>query len=174
MPSDLTDDKSSLVQIMGAVKKQAITWANADPDLCRHVVSLGYNELSCRRLCQLNMIIYKYAEMSSQLFKLPESCPVWSYAPMYHWNLGTFIFYCRKVSYAWSAGSRNTHRILTSSAKSFNPSGPQVTKRTDSLSQDLVKSRSREIGCYNDRIALKFDRYFGRAAVEVPVKFQND
>ena len=25
--------------------QQAITWANIDPDLCRHMVSLGPNEL---------------------------------------------------------------------------------------------------------------------------------
>ena len=31
------------------------------------------------------------------------------------------------------------------------------TKRTDVLPQDLVKSRNREIWCYYDRIALKFD-----------------
>ena len=32
---------------------------------------------------------------------------------------------------------------------------PLFTKRTDVLSPNLVKSRSREIGCYNDLIALK-------------------
>ena len=37
-----------------------------------------------------------------------------------------------------------------------------------------MKSRSREIGCYNGRIALKCDRHLGSAAVEVPVKFQNE
>ena len=43
---DLTDDKSTLVQVMlGAIRQQAITWANVDPDLCRHVASLGHNEL---------------------------------------------------------------------------------------------------------------------------------
>ena len=26
--------------------QQAITWANVDPDLCRHLASLGHNELS--------------------------------------------------------------------------------------------------------------------------------
>ena len=26
--------------------QQAITWANFDPDLCRHMVSLGHNELT--------------------------------------------------------------------------------------------------------------------------------
>ena len=28
-----------------AVKQQAITWANVDLDLCRHVASLGLNKL---------------------------------------------------------------------------------------------------------------------------------
>ena len=32
--------------------------------------------------------------------------------------------------------------------------GPLFTKRMDVLPQDLVKSRSHEIRCYNDRIAL--------------------
>ena len=46
MSADLTDYKSTLVQVMAwAVRQQAITWANNDPDLCRHVVSLGHNEL---------------------------------------------------------------------------------------------------------------------------------
>ena len=44
MSSDLTDDKSTLVQF-GAVRQQAITWANVDPDPCRHMASLGHNEL---------------------------------------------------------------------------------------------------------------------------------
>ena len=56
----------------------------------------------------------------------------------------------------------------------FSTSGPLFTKQTDILPQDLVKPRSREIGCYNDGICLKFDRHLGRAAAEVPVKFQSD
>ena len=32
-------------------------------------------------------------------------------------------------------------------------------------------SGSREIGCYNDRIALEFDSYLHSVAVEAPVKF---
>ena len=47
MPQDLTDDKSTLVQVwLGAVRQQAITWAIVDPDLCRHMASLGHNELN--------------------------------------------------------------------------------------------------------------------------------
>ena len=30
---------------LGTVKQQAITWTNADLDPCRHMVSLGHNEL---------------------------------------------------------------------------------------------------------------------------------
>ena len=30
---------------LGAVRQQAITWANVDLDLCRHMASLGHNEL---------------------------------------------------------------------------------------------------------------------------------
>ena len=52
--------------------------------------------------------------------------------------------------------------------------GPLFTKRYDVLPPNLVKSRSREIGCYNDRFALKVNRHLGSGAAEVPVKFQND
>ena len=41
MSLDFTDDQSTLV----AWRQQAITWANVDQDLCRHMASLGYNEL---------------------------------------------------------------------------------------------------------------------------------
>ena len=44
----------------------------------------------------------------------------------------------------------------------------------DVLPQDLVKSRIRDIGRYNDRIALKFDRHLDSAAVETHVKDQSD
>ena len=47
MSLDLTDDKTTLVQVMAwCVRQQAITWADVDPDLCRHMASLGPNELT--------------------------------------------------------------------------------------------------------------------------------
>ena len=52
--------------------------------------------------------------------------------------------------------------------------GPLFTKRADVLLQDLVKSRSCEMGCYEARITLKFDRHLGSAAAELPVKFLSD
>ena len=33
-------------ECLDAVRQQAITWANVDPDHCRHMVSLGHNELN--------------------------------------------------------------------------------------------------------------------------------
>ena len=38
MPLDLTDDKSTLVQVMAWCRQAT------DPDLCHHMVSLGLNE----------------------------------------------------------------------------------------------------------------------------------
>ena len=39
---NLTIRMSTLVQVV-LWRRQAITWANFDPDLCRHAASLGYN-----------------------------------------------------------------------------------------------------------------------------------
>ena len=61
--------------------------------------------------------------------------------------------------------------IYNSSFINKNIWGPIFTKRLDVLPPNLVKSRSREIGCCNDRITLNFDRHLGSAAAEVPVKF---
>ena len=52
--------------------------------------------------------------------------------------------------------------------------GPLFNQVTNFLPPNLVKSRRREFGCYNDRIALKFDRRFGSSAAEGPVKFRSD
>ena len=39
-------DKSTLVQVIaGCRQQQAITWTNVFQDLCRHMASLGLNEL---------------------------------------------------------------------------------------------------------------------------------
>ena len=45
---DLTDDKSTLVQVMAwcCQATQAITWTNVDPDLCHHMMSPGHNEFN--------------------------------------------------------------------------------------------------------------------------------
>ena len=52
--------------------------------------------------------------------------------------------------------------------------GPLFIEQTDVLSQDLVKSRSREIRILTFLIAIKYDRHLGSRAAEMPVKFQID
>ena len=52
--------------------------------------------------------------------------------------------------------------------------GPLFTKQYDVLPPNLVKSWSRETGCYGDRMAPKFDRHLGSTAADVPLKFKND
>ena len=46
MSLDLTDDKSAMVQgMVWCRQEKSIAWANVDPDLCRHMASLGHSEL---------------------------------------------------------------------------------------------------------------------------------
>ena len=49
----------------------------------------------------------------------------------------------------------------------------QIQTFENSVSE-VSESRSREIVCYNGRIALKFDKQLGSTVAEVPVKFQSD
>ena len=45
MPQDLTDDYSTLVQVMAwCCQHQVITWANVDEDLFHHMVSQDHTE----------------------------------------------------------------------------------------------------------------------------------
>ena len=50
--------------------------------------------------------------------------------------------------------------------------GPLYTLWTGVLPQDLVKPRSREIGCYSKCITLKCERHLGSAVAELPIKYQ--
>ena len=57
--------------------------------------------------------------------------------------------------------SVNPHGALSTP---LSKPAPLFTDRTDVLPHDLMKSRSRETGCYNDRGALNFDRHLVSAA----------
>ena len=65
------------------------------------------------------------------------------------------------------------HSKLPSKDRHTNP-GTLFTKPTDVSSKYLVKSLTREIGCYIDRIALKFDRHLGSTDAEIHDSFQSD
>ena len=43
---------------IGAVSQQAVTLTNVDPDLCRHMASLGHNELSHDRRDTIFLVSY--------------------------------------------------------------------------------------------------------------------
>ena len=71
MPQDLTDDKSTLVQVM-AWCRQATShyWANVDSVPCRLMVLLGHNELTLNVLLKSNktfMAIINHAVCSLKL-----------------------------------------------------------------------------------------------------------
>ena len=49
IPQYLTNEKSTVVQVMAWYchdRQQAISWANADPDLCNYMMSLEHNVLT--------------------------------------------------------------------------------------------------------------------------------
>ena len=48
MPMDFTNGKSNIGSGNGLVLS-GITWVNVDPDLCRHMASLGHNELKVKK-----------------------------------------------------------------------------------------------------------------------------
>ena len=46
MPQYTFDDKATFVHLwLGAIKRQAITWANVDSGIYLHIASLGHKEL---------------------------------------------------------------------------------------------------------------------------------
>ena len=52
--------------------------------------------------------------------------------------------------------------------------GPLFTERYDVLQEDIVNPRSCEVGCCNNRIALKFGRDLGSIAAGASFKFQSN
>ena len=53
---------------LGAVRQQAITRANVDPDLCRHMTSLSHNELTEIHMSYLTMTIMVASLALRQMF----------------------------------------------------------------------------------------------------------
>ena len=64
-------------QWIGAVRQQAITWANVDPDPCRHMASLGRNELTH---CGTGMP-HGIRDLLSSLFQIM-ACSLFSTKPL--------------------------------------------------------------------------------------------
>ena len=65
MSQNLTNESTVLVQVrLGALSQQVITWTNVDPDLSRHMASLGYNELIKHMVCNLLNHLGKWKDMA--------------------------------------------------------------------------------------------------------------
>ena len=61
---------------LGAVRQQAITWANVDPDLCHLIMSLGHNELNCWEILNPSVTLYILTQLErpEQLIPHPAIC----------------------------------------------------------------------------------------------------
>ena len=75
----------------------------------------------------------------------------------------SFEVWCHQTSRIWWL--RVWGNSIHDAEATNSISEPLFTKRTDALPPNLVKHRSREIRCYNDRIALKIDRNLGFRAI---------
>ena len=104
-----------------------------------------------------------------------QGCPAASEVGLTETGKMTGIKSQQRVNFYITLGLYGIHGMLRPSSKD-DGLGQWFALGFYSLSgkaPTLVKSRSREIGCYNDRIALKFDMHLGSVAAEVPVKFQS-
>ena len=69
---------------LGAIRQQAITWANVNPDLCRHMASLGHNEFILQTDSVVKLAHWGRVKMAAILqtkFKkkknISENCCIW-------------------------------------------------------------------------------------------------
>ena len=62
-------------QWLGAFRQQAITWANGDPDLCRHIASLGPNSYHIEADT-------KWPPCRGQNFEMHEKCSIVIWIPL--------------------------------------------------------------------------------------------
>ena len=90
MPLDITDDKSSLVQVMAWCRQ-----ANVDPDLCRQMASLGLNELNiisspCNLLhldSALSFTLMSIVLVNKIYFQVMHVSLVWILLQLHNWLL---------------------------------------------------------------------------------------
>ena len=78
MPENPTSGNSTLVQMLGVIRQQVITWANVSTNLCRHMSSLGHNWLRPRQNGQhfADDTFKSFLDWKMVVFRLK-----------FHWNL---------------------------------------------------------------------------------------
>ena len=76
MPQNLTNKKSTLVQVMVWCRQAtSLTWANVDPDLCHHMASLGHTELNDPQRLILSLIQFSFYQTRSAPYLTPKVDP---------------------------------------------------------------------------------------------------
>ena len=132
----------------------------------------------------LNCLLAFYKNMSNCYRLLINRChqhPITTLSPTFLYIISNFVSFMYNTTETTMTLKRKRLTMLISHARisvliSFilPSTGPLFIKRTGVLSQDLVKSRSREIRVKTFPSALKFDRHLGSSAAEMPTKFQSD
>ena len=90
-----------------------------------------------------------------------------------HWlgSTTTWHFTSGMIHYKWIV---NMDTVILLHWTILHSSRLRFTKRWNVLPPNFATSRSHEIQCYNDRVALKFDRHLGSSTADMRVKFQSD
>ena len=101
MPLDLSDNSQHWFRWwLGAVRQQAITWANVDPGLCRQMASLGLNELNhlywTRSLSHRGLYWLIVVEWQDAFWHMPHR--IWSLLIEAEWDIYASIYHA-KISY---------------------------------------------------------------------------
>ena len=104
-----------------SIRQQAITWANGDPDLCRHVVSLGHNELmqviwfsSHLKPCRMQATSTHLCVLFLALLDKEKACsrskPLWPF-DLVHNYLQTQLNYTHQPEAYWMTTYYTVHYI---------------------------------------------------------------
>ena len=139
---------------LGAIRQQAITWANVDPDVCRHLASLGHNELTLPRsttwwsykICAVRHLCNKTSDWwfthtekqwcrrdPTDLFIMADdlSCIVWPYFPcLFCWHFPTAnLLQLFHFEYIWIPGltwsTQSSLCTFTGQHQYFSPNLPK-------------------------------------------------
>ena len=85
MWENLTNEKSTLIQIMAWCHEATITWANTDPDLCCDMATLSHNELVIRMYMKIPFhLSHSFRKRFFSLQLCIVTCPVSDRTALWH------------------------------------------------------------------------------------------
>ena len=104
MSHSIINEKSTLVQIMGCCRQEAITQVNNDPDICRYMTSLGHNVLTHMRC----VLIFERLTLEINAALVPAVLKIISNM-INHYGMNWFTFVTNNKH---ENCSNNSHRVL--------------------------------------------------------------